>query len=369
MIWVLGIILSAYCVLLIIFIIGWESIRVRQRTHKPPKDIVYSIVVPIRNEALNLLSLFHSLEKLRFPDERFEVILVDDHSEDNSKNIFDEYIKRSSLNIKWVRLDVDSGKKAALNKGILLTTGQVIVTTDGDCIVSSGWLETLDTYYQDSGTKMVFGPVAFHTEQTFFHHLQQIEFLSLVGAGAASLTLKIPNMCNGANLSFTKEVFEEIGGYKENEDIPSGDDEFLMHAIYHKYPNGVFFNKSEQALVNTYSLKDLTSFFSQRKRWSSKWRHYKNDKAKYMAMFIALTNVIIIYAFFYLLLSLSIPLGILIFIKIILEGLFIYRVVSYYKKPFKIGHFILLEICYPFYVVMFGLASNFGSYIWKGRRI
>jgi len=368
MIWVAAIILCAYCALLVVFMIGWSAIKEKRHVDNDEVNTFYSIVVPVRNEEINLPLLLQSFDLLNFPLNQFEVILVDDHSEDNSELVFENHQRESEISLHWIRLEDETGKKAALNQGIIQSNGHVIVTTDADCVVSPDWLNTYHSFYQNPETKMVFGPVAFHSNGCLFNNLQQIEFLSLIGAGAASLQLKAPNMCNGANLSFSKEAFLEVGGYKENKHLASGDDEFLMHAIYRKYPYGVHFNKSEKALVNTYSSKDMLSFFSQRKRWASKWNHYNNSKAKYMALFIATANLVILYSLLSSLISPSFTLIGLLILKIVLEGIFIYRVMNLYKKPFKILHFLLLEICYPFYVVLFGIASNFGAYVWKGRK-
>lgn len=368
MIWWSVIILFLYSILLLLFILAWRKIPLNSEIQHDGGSNFYSVIIPVRNEEANLGRLLDSILKLQFPKEQFEVIFIDDHSEDNSKEVFNRYVD-NDCTLKWVTLGDNEGKKAALKLGIAKASGSVIVTTDGDCEVPPTWLASFDRYYQKKEAKMVFGPVAFHVKNSFFEALQQVEFLALIGSGAASLQLNKPNMCNGANLSFRKEVFYEVNGYEDNLQLASGDDEFLMHAIHQKYPNGVQFSKSLKSLVHTNACSSWKVFFAQRKRWASKWQHYKNKSARRMALFIAIVNFTILLVYYQLLAQPTLLIGGILLLKFFLEGIFIFMIMKRYQKPFKIIHFLLLEICYPIYVVLFGIASNFGAYVWKGRRL
>jgi hypothetical protein len=176
-------------------------------------------------------------------------------------------------------------------------------------------------------------------------------------------------MCNGANLGFRKKAYHSVGGYEDNLDIPSGDDEFLMHKISKKFPGSVRFLKDHKAIVTTNAHHSFHSFIQQRKRWASKWSFYTITGPKVTAIFTWI---------FYLLLfagTLLAALGwyswkILLIqwgAKLLIDGIYLESVLKFFKKRFNPWIFLLMELLYPVYVLIFGLSSNVGTYEWKGR--
>ena len=369
MVAILSFILILYIILLCTLLYGWYS-----RSNDIGKDSsgsFISVIIPYRNEEYNLQGLLNALVSQDFPLNRYEIILVNDHSEDLSEQIIDQFVKRhESSNIIMARLDDESGKKQALKHGIAIAKGEVIVTTDADCIVKRTWLSGIDRYYSRDYVQMVFGPVTFCGESTIFHRLQTIEFASLVGAGAASLSLGMPNMCNGANLSFRKRAYCEAGGYEDNMSLASGDDEFLMHKFWTQWPDGVLFNNTKDAVVCTKPHNTWLDFYQQRKRWASKWKHYKNRRATILAILVATSNMAILVSMILLVIDMHkhTSLAALLVFKFFLEGLFIGSVLKKLSKKMNILLFILLQFIYPLYAILFGIAANFGTYNWKGRR-
>src|SRR5688572_12389412 len=194
----------------------------------------FTVIVPVRNEARSISVLLQQLQALDYPD--FEVIVVDDHSDDQTKALVDFFSKQD----KRIRLITNEGKgkKKAITTAIGQSKGTIIVTTDGDCQVQRGWLHGINQKFQDAKTMMVFGGVSIQSH-SFFSTLQALEFSSLIGSGVALWAQGKPVMCNGANLAFRKEVFQQVGGYAGNEHIASGDDEFLMRKILQRYPRGI----------------------------------------------------------------------------------------------------------------------------------
>ncbi|ELR69581.1 N-acetylglucosaminyltransferase [Fulvivirga imtechensis AK7] len=368
---ILTIILTIYCAFVLALICGWLSLPSIPQKGSEIK-LFYSVVIPLRNEAENVFVLCQSLLQLDFPKHRYEIILIDDHSEDATGGRVKDFIEQHGfgINIDLLSLRDGVGKKSAILQGINASKGDVIITTDADCIFSPQWLRSISGYYEQQEAEMVFGGVTFHGENTFFKKLQTIEFASLIGTGAASLALGIPNMCNGANFSFRKRAFFTVGGYSDNEHLASGDDEFLMHKFSRQFPGQVFFNTSKDGTVATKPQTTWKDFFQQRKRWASKWRHYSNLKASFLAVFILMFNLAFIMAVglvifdagFYL------PLLISIMFKCIVEGIFLSLILKFLKKRLSVSLFIFLQFTYPFYVIICGIAANFGKYTWKGRK-
>lgn len=353
-----------YCLFLTWLIIGWLRTEHAKPLMQEP-ELFYSIIIPFRNEAALLSALIKSLQVLDFPSDRYEILLIDDHSDDH----YEAKLTSLPKNISFIKLIDGEGKKAALKKGIESATGDVIITTDADCLVPKGWLRFYAYCFEEKNARLAFGGVAFKKPETFFQQLQQVEFSSLIGSGAATLNWGFPSMSNGANFAFLKEAFKEVGGYADNLTIPSGDDEFLLHKVYNRYPENVFFIKNKDAVVQTSAAKDLSTFFNQRRRWSSKWKYYSNPKNSLLALLVLAFNLSILVTLVFLVVDFNqfkwflIPLS----IKVILEGIFLKSVLKKLNSSLYFWSFIFLQITYPIYVIIFGITANFGQYQWKGR--
>ncbi|MCG8389657.1 MAG: glycosyltransferase [Cytophagales bacterium] len=365
MTWTVAALVLFYCSWLVIMLVAWRKlVRPGQLmscdTGEP--SLYYSVVIPFRNEAENLAALVRSIRQEPFPRHAYEIILVNDHSTDNYCEVVE-----GLEGVRLLQLTEGQGKKRALNLGILAAKGDVIVTTDADCEVSKNWLGSLCYYFENCGAMFVSGAVTFQPEQDGFQQMQTIEFASLVGVGAASIQLKTPGMCNGANLAFKKEVFHEVGGYEDNDHLPSGDDEFLLHKIATKYPGKVYFNTAPASFVKTQPLDTFKQFVHQRKRWAGKWTYYSDLRNSLLAAFIGISNFSVLIALFYAFNGVH-GMWVLIGIKLVLEGLFLNSVLQFVDKSLHLVYFLVLQVIYPFYVVYFAVIANLGGYTWKGRQ-
>ena len=330
-----------------------------------------TIIVPVRNEEENILALLKGISEQTYPKHRFEVIVADDSSTDNTSTIVKNYAANASISIRLIKVIDGNGKKKAIETAISKSEGTLIVTVDGDCLVKANWISTINAYYQNYKPKMICGGVTFWGEHNFFEKMQTIEFASLTGSGAACLKAGFPNMCNGANLAYEKQTFFEVGGFTGNETIASGDDEFLMHKMANIYPGKVHFLKSSETVVYTKPRKSINEFISQRRRWASKWKHYQFRSIKLLALFIFFYNSLLILTF-----AMSIT-GVYswnawfipVVFKMLTEYVFLRIVLFYFGKRINLFIFMVTALVYPFYVVIFGLISRRESYQWKGRDI
>ncbi|MDW7690905.1 glycosyltransferase [Flammeovirgaceae bacterium SG7u.111] len=359
---------TGYWLLVSSFIYFWYKIPSFQNTGEG-NPIYFSVVIPVRDEAKNILKLLADLQVQTHLS--FEVIIIDDRSEDDTFSLVSSFISKAHfpLRIETNQLRFPSPKKSAIVQGIELAKGQFIVTTDGDCRVQESWLAHLSEFIQQKQAKLVSGGVVFESNH-LFGKMQTVEMMSLIGAGAASLAAGSPSMCNGANLAFEKKTFFEVGGYAGNEHLASGDDEFLLHKIHKKHPYNVFFLKDKASAVSTAPLKSLQDFFHQRKRWAGKWSHYTSLAPKLLAIFIFTYHfsfIFLLAAPFFGLLSWNFSLS-LIAIKLVLEFIYLGSLLLFYGKQ-KLSHLIFpLGMIYSFYAVIVGISSNFGGYTWKKRR-
>ncbi|GAB4477762.1 MAG: glycosyltransferase [Thermoflexibacter sp.] len=339
-----------------------------------PRDfplISASVVIPVRNEAKNIYLLLTDLFLQTYPKPHFEVIVVNDSSEDNTlaeiKNFQDTYPTAGWLRIIDMKAPL-IGKKKALYQGIQVAKGALILTTDGDTRIGQNWLSTIVNFYQQKQAKFISSPVALDLPQSFFEKMQVVEFASLVGTGAGTLHWGRPTMCNGANIAFEKAVFEEVGGYEGNWHIASGDDEFLMQKIFRQYPKQVFFLKNKEAVVRTAPIPSWKVFFYQRKRWAGKWKVHHSITVKAVALFVFFYHLLNIFSFF-LLITDYVVILIHILLKFSIEFIFLRQVHSFLNKNKYSLYFLPLFVLYSFYAVYIGIMANFKGYEWKNRKL
>lgn len=363
----------SYAVFTFILTFFWNRIK-PSGIFKFDKRMFITVIVPVRNEAENIGFLLNDLDQQHFPHEQFEVLIMNDNSTDRTAAIVEALAANSQVNLHLHALpetDTTSPKKRAIETAIKHAKGNLIVTTDGDCRVGSGWLQSIAASYVATNAKIISAPVTFGEEKSLTDHLQTVEFASLIGSGASAIAAGYPSLCNGANLAYEKNAFLEVGGFEGVRLIASGDDEFLMHKIAARYPNGVHFLKDVRATVTTKAHRNWPSFFSQRKRWASKWKHYQSKAPLFLAVYIFVCNALLLvsgllclfgvmngYSFLGLLAAKCLP-----------EWLFLGSVLSFLKKRKSIFYIPITQIFYPFYVCFFGLVAQRPEYEWKGRKL
>lgn len=340
---------------------------------QPSATPAITVIIPVRNEAANLPLLLSDLSAQHYTN--FAVIIADDASTDDTAALARAYVADASYPLTVFTLTDDptvaSPKKRVIAQSIALATGELIVTTDGDCRVGPYWLASLAHVYGQTGAKLISGPVTFTPDHTVFGALQTVEFASLIGAGAATLALGKPTMCNGANLCYQKAAFLAVNGFTGVDHVASGDDELLMHKIADRYPQGVRFIKNPAAIVETAAHQSLGSFYQQRKRWSGKWRAYSSLFPSLLAVFIFLSNLVPVVAVGYWLaggLTGASTLGILL-LKLLPEFIYLRSILVFLRQRKAIGWIPLTQLIYPLYVLFFGLAAQRPGIIWKGRKL
>ncbi len=282
-------IMGAYSFIILMFFIGW--IKLKMFAFKQiANPISVGVVVACRNEENNISSLIESLTRQTYPKDKTEIIIVDDHSDDDTFNIVNELIQKHEF-IKIIKLPIhNSGKKDALSFGIKSSNSDIIITTDADCTMNENWITSLVSYYLTFNPKILSAPVCIKTERHLLQKFQALEFLSLIGTGAGAIGINHPIMNNGANLLFEKSVF--IDADLQN-NYASGDDVFLMLHAKRKYRNAIHFIKSKDAIVYTNATKSIKEFLNQRIRWTSKSKVYKDADIILAALIVTFSNLIL----------------------------------------------------------------------------
>ena len=360
--------LFTYSFLILFYRAGWTQITVFS-PEQETADVHISVIIPARNEEDNIDRLLTSIQTQSYPSHLFEVIVVDDHSTDRTVEI----VKSFSF-AKLIRLEFDninSYKKKAIETGIAAASGELIVTTDADCVVPVHWLKTIASFKKERNAAFIAAPVMLENNNSFLQIFQALDFLVLQGITAASVQKRIHNMCNGANLAYERKVFYEVNGFSGIDTIASGDDMLLMHKIAKRFPGRIHYLLSKEVIVTAAAAKTWKEFFNQRIRWASKATKY-NDIKIFSALFL-----VYIFNFFLLLLMiigfwfhfLWMGFAAVVIFKTIIELFFIYPVAKFFNRLSLLKMFVLFQPVHILYTVIAGWLGRFGSFEWKGRRV
>lgn len=355
-----------------LLILGFSKVNYFQKSDGSEKKTGFSVVIPFRNEEHNLPDLLQSLSHLNYPKEQFEVIFVDDVSKDNSVRVINNW----RMENPWVHLTIldnvrisKSPKKDAITRAVTIAKHPWIITTDADCMVHPEWLSVYDDYIQNSDAEMIAGAVKFPTKGGLLSHFQQMDLLSLQGAGIGSFGLNEAFMCNGANFAYTKTLFADLKGFHGNNHIASGDDVFLLQKAIAKFPEKVRYLKNIDAIVTTKPEKSWFKLFKQRVRWAAKASAYESDFAKGLAIMVFVANFFLVSG---LLLAIFNWMNwqfllVLFLVKFFVDFILMYQTNRFLKMCMY--SVVISGLVYPFFSTFVALYSLVGGFEWKRENI
>jgi len=361
-----------YVLSLAMLINGFEKLPVFTSEELPEKT-KFSIVIPFRNETENLQGLLESLQKIKYPSHLFEVIFVDDASEDNSvetiKQILEQNTGLEHFQIIKNERHSASPKKDAITAAIAISKYDWILTTDADCTLPPTWLKAYDSFIQTNRTTLVAGPIVYKANTSIVEQFQKFDGLSLQLVTMGSFGLQNPILCNGANLAYRKEAFYSVQGFSENNHIASGDDIFILEKILKTAPKEVHFLKYEGAIVETQTQHNWAKLIDQRIRWTSKTAKQKSHISKPLGLVVFANNFLILAGLLYCFIRPDFYPYYLTFFasKVLLDFYAIKMSNTFFKSKINVAAFLLSTCSYPIVTVIVVLGSLRGTYSWKGR--
>ena len=356
--------LCLYFLFTIYFTIGLHRLKIYKRKEYLP---TISIIVAARNEEANLQALLQNLAEQDYPKEKIEIMIVNDRSTDGSWQIINNFSKLYPF-VKGIQIDEKNKdmtpKKHALTCGINNTSGEIILSTDGDCTVPKGWARSMVRLFDDN-TGIVVGRSSIDTSnKSFFIEYQSLDFLGIMAANAGVVGWKKGWSGSGQNIAYKRKAFEKIGGFEPVAKALSGDDMYLVQSISRHYD--IHFNIDHKSFIYTAPAPSIKAFINQRIRWASNSRSLWETNLVFLIFLITafISNNILFIAFWTEEL-LSILLF-LFFIKIICDALVLYTGSVKLNVSFKKIHFVVWSILQPIYIPLTGLLGLLGWYRWKG---
>jgi cellulose synthase/poly-beta-1,6-N-acetylglucosamine synthase-like glycosyltransferase len=368
---VLGGLTVIYAVAMFGFRRGLRHLR-RNRTHNFAEWPSLSIILPARNEELVIERTLRSLFQQDYPGS-WEIVVVDDRSTDETPRILRELsAEENRLRILAVRRPFPvSPKKHALALGIAESKGEIIITTDADCTYHPQWLRTLVSHMEDD-VGVVAGLTVFDLPGERAPSWQKIQWLDFVAqqflaAGAAGAG--VPSSCNGSNLAYRRDVYDEISGFGAARAVVSGDDVLFAQRVAKQTTWRVVYATSQTSIVSSLPARTLPEMFQQRLRWASKGHAYRRSMSiflfglyAYYLMWMC-APLVVWHSLPWILPLTSVALGKLIVDYLTLRtgcAIFNQQSLRRYFLPFIVLHTLLTPV--------FGIAGLLVPYRWKGKQ-
>ncbi|NNK73362.1 MAG: glycosyltransferase [Flavobacteriaceae bacterium] len=268
-----------FILIILIQIVFYGFIFMRFGLHKPElpklKNIKISVLVCAKNEAENLKAFIPLILDQDYPE--FELVLINDGSSDTSLDIMREF-ERNNKNVKVVDVKpLDSfwnNKKYPLTLGIKASKYDFLLFTDADCIpVSSHWIREMSRHFTNQKTIVLgFGNYR-KIKGNLLNKLIRYETTVTAIQYFSFALMGSPYMGVGRNLAYRKDVFFNIGGFKDHMNVNSGDDDLFVNQV--ATPENTTISYSHESSTDSVPEKTFMSWFRQKRRHVSTASHYK----------------------------------------------------------------------------------------------
>lgn len=280
-----------------------------------------SVIICAKNEYENLRKNLPLILEQDYPN--FEVILVNDFSEDDSyfllKSLEDKHAHFKVIHLRE-NVNFFEGKKLALAVGIKSAKNEHILLTDADCRpAGKNWIQLMSAQFGDK-KDLVLGYGAYESRPGFLNNLIRYDTVSIAMQYLGFALAGSPYMGVGRNLAYRKSLFFKSGGFASHYKIKSGDDDLFVNMVATQNNTAVCLHPD--SITYSAPKSDFVSWFKQKKRHLSTGAHYKFTHKFKLGLFALSGNMFYLTLLLYLFLSQS-SLSL-----IIVSGLFALRTIS-----------------------------------------
>jgi glycosyltransferase involved in cell wall biosynthesis len=326
-----------------------------------------SIIIAARNEAQNLPRLLTSLAQLHPYSAAYEVIIVNDHSTDESMEILNNWAGQFGIRVLDFQDEIPGliGKKAALQKGIEAASFDILAFTDADCIIPPTWLDEISRV-MDPETDYLLGYSTILAEEnesslTLVNFERSIYYI----LAAAGISNHRPITASACNMIYRKSLFEKAGGFQGIGHLPSGDDDLMLIKLM-PFIRKACYNPAPAMQITSIEGRSIAKHFNKNIRRASKFR-YHPPYLKALSAFVFLY-----FCMFYAALILLVA-GRGDFLLLGVVGLKSALELAISQQHLALAHKTHLGILYftqilifPLQFVFYAIRGSLGRYQWKG---
>jgi biofilm PGA synthesis N-glycosyltransferase PgaC len=360
----IGFVYVLYALWLLSMIARWQQADL---TPEPWHDASHlTLIIPFRNEAQHLPALLKILSEQKKDIAGANIILVDDHSSDDSLLIAHQF-KANNQQVEVVSQVETHGKKQGVDLAMTRVVTEWVVTLDADIKPCEGWLRRIASWTRENSNDLLILPLHIGPGTNVIGRLQEVEFASVMAITGGMAMAGKPILCNGGNLCFRTEAYNRVRSNRNDMHITSGDDVFLLNAL--KPFGKVVWVHDPSVRVSTAPKATWKDFTSQRLRWMGKAGFIRDPWLQSTAWITFLANAFLL-AILFAALAGTLPLYLLLMVagvKVLLDGWLILRVGKWLCIKQLKRFYLFLIFLYPFYATLFPLMSQFVKPSWKGR--
>lgn len=259
-----GLLILQYSALVVLLKFNWKNHS--QKSNQTPK---VSVLIAARNEETNLPSLLKSLEELDYPQDKLQILIADDQSEDATHELAANWVGEAAnrflitIRSDQTELYQKNGKANALAILDKEATGDYFFFTDADCEVPKTWIrQGVSCFGEKVG--LVLGITQVRSK-SFFENMQELDWWNTLGIVKMVTDCGMATTGLGNNMVISREAYFKGGGFAG---IPfSLTEDLEISRAVAKAGFTIRHQVSEDFLVRTKAEKDWHSLLRQRKRW------------------------------------------------------------------------------------------------------
>ena len=327
-----------------------------------------TLIICARNEEQTITQCLQSIVRQNYVMGKIQLIVINDNSSDLTAQLAEAVLKESDINYKIISNQQQKGKKESISYAMQFANNHLIVLRDADTFtVSNKWLQSISDFYQTHQSDLIIAPIAIANNFGMLWALQAIETIVLSSATCGSAFYRKPFLCNGANLIFTKSIFERANGYSSHINQASGDDVLFLEDVK-KIPNAkIHYLKSRDAIVYTYPCYSFSQLIQQKVRWASKFKFNPNKINFFLAGLSFVINAAWVFSFAYCYFNLmgKEPFLLYILVKLLIDILLLFLALSFIRNKNIVWFTLPVGCIYPIYACVVACCSIIIKPRWK----
>jgi biofilm PGA synthesis N-glycosyltransferase PgaC len=336
--------LLLYLLLILAYNKGFENHPI-YITIESEETLKASILIPYRHQDERLQALLKQI--ITQTNGHAEIILINDFALTPISYEANPAIRSIELKEKSPHLNSNkNNKKEAISLGVDASVNEYIICLDADITLADSWWKTIASFILEKKPHFAAGLHRYLAGDGWLNKFLVLEQDILTASSIAALHLRFPTMCNGANMTFTKTAFQAVHGYNGLYHTNGGDDLFLYHRIYKKFPFATHYIKNLDGAVYSRPPKTFHELIKQRTRWISKTTSYENRSIQIQAGIILLINFLFVCGLFIF------PLFPILLLKLFIDILFIFKIQNFYGFKFLFKEVLVFSILYPIYTLL-----------------
>lgn len=370
-------IMGSYACIALVLAYG-TTLSTHHHSSKPSTNLPQvTILLAARNEEQRLPACLASLLESDYPQDKIQIVVVNDRSTDRTQEIAEEFAARDErIHVLTLtqRLPNMSGKASALCQGMQHARGEIILLTDADCIVPPTWVAAMAAHFSPEvglvGGFTLLSPAPALREMIpqshrdrLFAKIQTLDWMYLLTVGAGAAGLGKPVSILGNNFGFRREAYEQVGGY-EKLGFSIIEDFALMNKIVRETDWRVRFSLDAGTTIFSFPSPTWREYLQQRVRWAAGGKEV-GWFAKLLMIVAFLAHLAVVLVMF-----ISPSLALLGLLAILLaDGALLWRCASRLQYKALLKYFPLFEIYFLVYSFVLAVTVLFPTTVnWKGRR-